>query len=40
MPEFITNDPKKIDQLSDQALQEAQQMLDSLEKTPILDTNL
>jgi hypothetical protein len=38
MPEFVTDDPKKLDEYSDQALLEAHQLLDSLEQTPILDS--
>lgn len=38
MPEFVTNDQKELDQYADKALLEAQQLLDSLEQTPILDT--
>jgi hypothetical protein len=38
MPEYVTNDPQKLDEYSDKALLEAHQLLDSLEQTPILDS--
>ena len=38
MPDFVTNDQAKLEEYADQALLEADQLLDSLEQTPILDT--
>lgn len=40
MPEFITDDQKKTEEFADKAIQEAEQLLDSLEKTPILNTEI
>ncbi len=38
MPEYVTNDPQKLDEYSDKALLDARQLLDSLEQTSILDS--
>lgn len=38
MPDFVTDDQAKLEEYADQALLEADQLLDSLEQTPILDT--
>ncbi len=38
MPDFVTSDQDELDQYADKALLEAQELLDSLEQTPILDT--
>lgn len=40
MPEFITNDPEKMEEYADKAIEEAQELLDSLENTPILNTDI
>jgi len=37
MPDFITNDPEKIDAYAEKALKEAQEKLDSLKNTPVLN---
>lgn len=40
MPDFITNDEQKINEYADKAIEEAQKLLDSLEQTPILNTEI
>lgn len=39
-PDFITNEEQKINEYADKALEEAQELLDSLEQTPILNTDI
>lgn len=40
MPEFVTNEPEQIEDFSQKAIEEAQLLLDSLEKTPVLNTEI
>lgn len=40
MPEFVTDDPALIKEYSEKAIEEAQLLLDSLEKTPVLNTEI
>lgn len=36
-PEFVTDDEELLDEYSEQAIKEAEELLDVLESTPILD---
>ncbi len=40
MPEFVTDDPQKTEEYADKAIQEAEKLLDSLEKMPVLNTEI
>lgn len=40
MQDFVTDDPARIEDFSQKAIDEAKLLLDSLEKTPILNTEI